>query len=174
MGVPLTDNESMVEQIRDELFLVDDAEHHSFGTLDIRGDLDAFWLFKTLNNSDSTLTGAFTEYFTESLNDEFRAGYFVNTRFPGKITREELREVVLACYRENTLVEALEASRGLPELEGIDAYRIACCYVYADWCQKTMGWNRKKRRKSRIKTNSERNVFLLTFKRFRYIIQKDM
>ena len=133
-GVESTELEALIAEIKTKYFGIDDDEYHTFGTLDLRGDLDAYYLYKTLKTDGGALSNVFESYFTESLTDETRAAFFINNRIPGNTTKEKVRAAITEKYVGNDLISALEASRSLSSLKNIELLRKACCYVFADWC----------------------------------------
>ncbi len=136
-GMTTVEIDDAVTEINENYFGVDDPEYHSFGLLDLRGDLDAYYIYTTLKNSGDRMSNIFSNYFTADLTDETRAAFFLNNRFPGNTTQEKVRTAILRSYGSNNLAQALEASRSLSELSNIETLRTACCYVFADWCYET-------------------------------------
>ena len=133
-GIKSTELETLVAEIKAKYFGIDDDEYHTFGILDLRGDLDAYYLYRTLKADGGNLSTVLENYFTEVLTDEDRAAFFINNRIPGNTTKEKVRGAVTEKYVGNALVKALEANRKLSDLENIELLRKACCYVFADWC----------------------------------------
>ena len=72
-------------------------------------------------------------YFTDSLTDAQRADYFLQNRLGGAKTKKDIRAKVLELYTGNALLEALEASYSLTDLENHDRLQQACCYAFADY-----------------------------------------
>lgn len=107
----------------------EDDDVHSFGMLDLYGDLDAYYIVQNLTGG-KTISAVMTNYFNSSLTDQFRADFLLRSRFPGAGTKEELRAAVLSAYKSNTAIAALESSRGLTDLDDL---RTACCYAFADY-----------------------------------------
>ena len=107
----------------------EDDDVHSFGMLDLYGDLDAYYIVQNLTGG-KTISAVMTNYFNSSLTDKFRADFLLRSRFPGAGTKEELRAAVLSAYKSNTAIAALESSRGLTDLDDL---RTACCYAFADY-----------------------------------------
>ena len=107
----------------------EDDDVHSFGILDLYGDLDAYYIVQNLTGG-KTISAVMTNYFNSSLTDQFRADFLLRSRFPGAGTKEELRAAVLSAYKSNTAIAALESSRGLTD---VDDLRTACCYAFADY-----------------------------------------
>ena len=128
-----TSVEDMAREIRTTYLLVDDDNDnvHSFGILDMRGDLDAYCLTKKLAaDSQATLSSVMEAYFTASLTDEARAVYFLQNRFGGSVIQEAVRNSVLNAYQADNGCSVLEADR---ELTNESDLRTACCYAFADY-----------------------------------------
>ncbi len=125
-----TELEPLTEEIRTTLLGVDHETEHSFGILDIYGDLDAYYLLRQYRNSESTLADIMTAYFSTSLTDKDRAVYFIINRFPNKLTREEVRSAIFTTYKQNTGVISLEAERNL---DSNSIVREATAYAFADY-----------------------------------------
>lgn len=53
---------------------------HSFGILDLYGDLDAFYILKKIGTG-VTISSVMKNYFTTSLTDAARAKFFLDNRF---------------------------------------------------------------------------------------------
>lgn len=106
-----------------------DPDTHSFGMIDLYGDLDAYYMIANLDGN-KTVSTVMKHYFTEELTDKQRATFFVYNRFSGAAQRSELRAAVLEAYSNNTPIAALEASRGFVSVYDL---RIACCYAFADY-----------------------------------------
>lgn len=119
--------EEMAEFIRVNCFGVnaDDA----FGMDDFYGDLDAYYLIKQME-SGAVLSEAMTAYFTEALSDADRSAYFMNNRFSGLETQEDVRTAVYNAYTGNVGISVLESDRGLSEDADL---RQAACYAFADY-----------------------------------------
>ena len=113
----------------------DNDDVHSFGILDLYGDLDAYYIVKNLSGG-KTISAVMSNYFNGNLTDSFRAEFLLRNRFPGAGTKEEIRAAVLSAYRSNTAIAALESSRNLTD---IDNLRIACCYAFADYIYELTG-----------------------------------
>ena len=126
--------EEMAEEIRtnnDKYFLYDHPSDdiHSFGILDLYGDLDAFYILKKLERSGS-ISAIMKNYFTANLNDSIRAKFFLENRF-GVSKKSEIRESVYSTYYGNEGIRTLEGTY-LPN--GVNAdLRRACCYAFADY-----------------------------------------
>ena len=126
--------EEMAEEIRtnnDKYFLYDHPSDdvHSFGILDLYGDLDAFYILKKLEENGS-ISAIMKNYFTANLNDSIRAKFFLENRF-GVSKKGEIRESVYSTYYGNEGIRTLEGTY-LPN--GVNAdLRRACCYAFADY-----------------------------------------
>lgn len=113
--------------IRTQCFGVDADD--AFGMDDFYGDMDAFYINKRAKAGDS-FTTIFKEYFTSTLSNEDRAAFFLNNRFKGLKTREEVRNAIYTQYSNNVGLSVLEADRGLSNESDL---RYACCYAFADY-----------------------------------------
>lgn len=131
--------EEMAEEIRtnnNKYFLYDnpDPEVHSFGILDLYGDLDAFYILKKIGTG-VTISSVMKNYFTTSLTDAARAKFFLDNRFGGVSTKDDIRASVYDTYYGNEGIRTLEGSY-LPN--GVNAdLRRACCYAFADYLYET-------------------------------------
>lgn len=113
--------------IRTKCFGVDADD--AFGMDDFYGDMDAFYINKRAKAGDS-FTTIFKEYFTSTLSDSDRAAFFLNNRFKGLKTRDEVRNAIYTQYSTNVGLSVLEADRGLSNESDL---RYACCYAFADY-----------------------------------------
>ena len=129
-GVTGIDIESLVAEISENYFLIDDDNAHTFGILDLRGDLDAFYIMQNITGGGKTMTSIMKNYFNSQLSDTFRATYFAKNRFPDKVTKAALRNAVYEAYVNNSGVNLLEGERNLTNDSSL---RYACCYVFADY-----------------------------------------
>ena len=131
--------EEMAEEIRtnnDKYFLYDhpDPEVHSFGILDLYGDLDAFYILRKLG-SNGSISSVMKNYFTKNLNDGLRAKFFLENRFDGASQKSDIRNAVYETYCSNEGIKTLEGTY-LPN--GVDPdIRKACCYAFADYLYET-------------------------------------
>ena len=131
--------EEMAEEIRtknDRYFLYDhpDPEVHSFGILDLYGDLDAFYILRKLG-SNGSISSVMKNYFTKNLNDGLRAKFFLENRFDGASQESDIRNAVYETYCSNEGIKTLEGTY-LPN--GVDPdVRKACCYAFADYLYET-------------------------------------
>ena len=123
------DVETLSNDIRTNLLGVDDKSAHSFGIFDLRADLDAYLINEKLN-AGQTLSEAMEAYYVSSTNMISRAAGFLNLRFPGKTTKENVRAAILDSYQSNSGVILLEAERKLSEDTML---REATCYAFADY-----------------------------------------
>ena len=125
--------EEMAEEIRtnnDKYFLYDDPDAHSFGRLDLYGDLDAFYILKKLPEGRS-ISAIMESYFNVNLTESVRAKFFLNNRFGSVSTKSEIRTIILDTYLDNDGVLTLEKSY-VPGGVNEDL-RKACCYAFADY-----------------------------------------
>ena len=132
--------EEMAEEIRtnnDKYFLLDDPAVHTFGRMDLYGDLDAFYILKKLNGSNA-ISSVMKNYFTTNLTDALRAKFFVENRLGGVTTKDEIRDAVFSIYSSNEGIRSLEGSY-LPDGVNPDI-RKACCYAFADYLYITAGY----------------------------------
>ena len=74
-------------------------------------------------------------YFSENLNDGYRAKYFLENRFDGINTKDEIRDEIYTTYCTNEGIATLERSY-LPDGTNPDI-RTACCYAFADYLYET-------------------------------------
>ncbi|MBQ7088692.1 MAG: phosphodiester glycosidase family protein [Clostridia bacterium] len=120
--------EEMADYIREHCFGVnaDDA----FGWDDFYGDMDAYYLVGEYEAGNGSFSDLMEDYFTASLDDVDRAVYFLNHRFPGLTTREEVRTALYNAYRTNVGIQILEADRGISDYSTM---RQASCYALADY-----------------------------------------
>ncbi len=125
-----TDVEGMITEIRENHFGVDHEGHHSFGYMDLYGDLDSYYLYLKLTNTSKSMSAIVEGYFDEDLTDTYRAAFFLKNRFPGENTKEGVRAAVLKAYKANSGCSLLEADRGVDAETDL---RIACCYAFADY-----------------------------------------
>ena len=106
----------------------------SFSLTDMYGDLDAYYIMDNL--PDEYEYYIFTEtvegYFTEELDDAFRAEYLLKNRLGTTGTREAIRETVYNEYLNNKVVATLEATREFNTKDRI-SLRKAACYTFADY-----------------------------------------
>ena len=106
---------------------------HSFTATDLYGDMDAYYVMHSYLAGGGSLSSLMENYFTDSLTDAQRADYFLQNRLGGAKTKKDIRAKVLELYTGNALLEALEASYSLTDLENHDRLQQACCYAFADY-----------------------------------------
>ncbi len=102
----------------------------SFSIADINADLDVFYFVDKIKNGETSLFAIFEELYTADLTEKTRAAYFLNNRFSGSITNEEVRASIYNTYKDNFLVQILEADR---KISGYPLLREACAYAFADY-----------------------------------------
>ena len=125
--VPEGTVEEMAAYVLAKCFGVDADD--AFGMDDFYGDMDAFYLVKQMKAGE-TLSAVMETYFTTELDDGDRSAYFLNNRFKGLETKEDVRNAVYEAYTQNVGLSVLEADRGLSDQEDL---RKACCYAFADY-----------------------------------------
>lgn len=126
-NVPAGTIDEMAAYILENCFGID-AEQ-AFGMDDFYGDMDAFYLDQQVK-AGQKLSTVMEAYFTASLSDSDRAVYFLNNRFKGLETREDVRKAVYDAYKSNVGLQVLEADRGLVNETDL---RMASCYAFADY-----------------------------------------
>ena len=131
--VPAGAVDEMAEHILNNCFGVN--ADNAFGMDDFYGDMDAYYLHKMVQ-SGKKLSTVMAAYFTEQLSDADRAAYFLNTRFKGLETKQDVRDAILGAYTANVGLSVLEADRGLNNLTDL---RKACCYAFADYLYELAG-----------------------------------
>jgi len=99
----------------------------AFGWDDFYGDMDAYYL---INEYSGSFASIMESYYTEDLDDTDRAAYFLNNRFAGVVTRDDVRTAIYNAYRTNVGIQVLEADRGLSDYSDM---RKAACYAFADY-----------------------------------------
>ena len=124
------DLDTMIADIRANYLGVDEDGVSGFGYLDIYGDLDAFYLVSRLR-AGIDLSAAMKHWFNESRTDRDRAIEFLNGRFDGLKTRENVRDTIYKTYSTNIGVQMLEAENGITAEDA--TLRYACCYAFADY-----------------------------------------
>ena len=130
------DVETMAADIQKNYLGVDDPSTHTFGQLDIYGDLDAFYIMNNISESKS-ISAVMKDYYNKNLTDKARAKYFVQNRFPGSGTKDEIRTAMYRAYSTNDMLSNLESSRGLGADDG--DLRTACSYAFADYLAELTG-----------------------------------
>ncbi len=109
-------------------FGIDAAD--AFGWDDFYGDMDAYYFVNEYLAGNGSFSELFENYFTAELDDSDRAAYFLNNRFPGKTTKNDVRNAVYDAYRLNVGIQVLEADRGISDYTDL---RKAACYAFADY-----------------------------------------
>jgi len=135
--------EEMVPVLKESYFLKNPQPSDVFSLSDFYGDLDAYYVLKTVMGREynldwetgiGTLAEVIMEYFTEELTVEDRAEYFLKNRLGNVGTREQVRRAVYNAYTGNKVVTTLESTRQfLTSPENINNLRKASCYVFADY-----------------------------------------
>ena len=134
-GIQTGTVDEMADIIRTEndkyfLHAVSSEGGHSFSQTDFYGDLDSTYVLKSMENN-TPLSTIFKNYFTKNLTDKYRIKFFLDTRFPGKETREDIRDAIYSTYLANEGIRTLE---GTYITGGINSdIRKACCYALADY-----------------------------------------
>jgi len=126
--VPSGTVEEMAAYIRANCFGVDADD--AFGWDDFYGDMDAYYLVNEYQAGKGSFSELIEVYFTAELDDTDRAAFFLNNRFKGVETKEEVRTAVYNAYRTNVGLQVLEADRGLSDEADL---RQASCYAFADY-----------------------------------------
>ncbi len=126
-SVPAGTVEEMAAYILANCFGVDADD--AFGMDDFYGDMDAYYLIAQLKAGKS-MSEAAEAYFVASLSDAQRSAYFMNNRFSGLQTQEDVRNAVYNTYSADLGIQVLEASR---ELSALTDLRTAACYAFADY-----------------------------------------
>lgn len=107
----------------------------AFGWDDFYGDMDAFYLNKSVK-AGGKLSEIMEAYFVESLSNVQRAEFFMKNRFKNLLTKDDVREAVFATYTSNAGLKVLEADRGI---SGETELRKAACYAFADYLYSQAG-----------------------------------
>jgi len=127
--------EEMVADISENYLGVDYSPSPGFSLADIQGDLDAYYIMKTLYATEyqnGKLAEILTGYFTEDLSDADRADYFLKNRLDTTGTRSQIREVVYKAYTGNKVISTLEGTREFDTNDLVNL-RKASCYAFADY-----------------------------------------
>ena len=103
---------------------------NAFGWDDFYGDMDAFYFIKEYKAGNGSFSELMEKYYTDELDDTDRAVYFLNNRFAGVETKDEVRTSIYNTYRTNVGIQVLEADRNISEQSTL---RQACCYAFADY-----------------------------------------
>jgi len=99
------DVETMAKQVRENYFGVDEAGVSGFGMLDVYGDLDSFYLIQQVKAGQS-ISAAMEGYYTDKLTDSDRAAYFLNNRFSGLETKEDVRNAIYNTYSSDIAIRS--------------------------------------------------------------------
>ena len=126
-NVPAGTIDEMADYIRTKCFGVD--ADNAFGMDDFYGDMDAFYLYKQMK-AGKRLSAAMEAYYTAELTNADRAAFFMNNRFSGLLTQEDVRNAVYTTYTSNVGLKVLEAKR---EISQCTELRQASCYAFADY-----------------------------------------
>ena len=102
----------------------------AFGWDDFYGDMDAYYFINEYAKGTAKFSALMEAYYTADLDDADRAAYFINNRFPGKTTKEQVRAAVYDAYRTNVGIQVLEADRKISDYSDL---RKAACYAFADY-----------------------------------------
>ncbi|MBE6727638.1 MAG: hypothetical protein E7562_03210 [Ruminococcaceae bacterium] len=127
--------ETMVANISKNYLGVDFSPNPGFNDTDIYGDIDAFYVMQQLYSSKyehGVLTEILLTYFTEDLDNEFRAEYFLKNRLGSTGTRAQIRDIVYNAYTTNKVISTLEGTREFSSSD-LSTLRRACCYAFADY-----------------------------------------
>lgn len=127
-NVPAGTVDEMAAYILENCFGVDADD--AFGWDDFYGDLDAFYLINEWKGTDKKLSDIMEAYYTDDLDNADRSAYFMNNRFSGLETQEDVRAAVYNTYSTDIGLQVLEADRGLSDANEL---REAACYAFADY-----------------------------------------
>ena len=133
-SVPEGTVEEMAAYILENCFGVDADD--AFGWDDFYGDMDGYYFINEMQKTDNTksLSELMEEYFTAELDDADRASYFLNNRFGGMASADDVRglvrEKIYTNYANNVAIQVLEADRNLSD---VGDFREAACYAFADY-----------------------------------------
>ncbi|MBE6768071.1 MAG: hypothetical protein E7549_04075 [Ruminococcaceae bacterium] len=128
VGVPAGTVDEMAAYIVKNCFGVDADD--AFGWDDFYGDMDAYYLISEYAAGNGAFGALMDAYFTADLDDADRAAYFLNNRFKGVETADDVRTAIYNAYRTNVGIQVLEADRGISNASTL---RQACCYAFADY-----------------------------------------
>ena len=126
----IADFDAMVKEVKEVYLGVDLDDISGFGILDIYGDLDAYYLINQMR-AGGALSDIMKAYFTGSLTDNDRAVYFLNTRFRGVLTNEDVRDAIYNTYKADVMCQILDADNGITSADA--NLKKACCYAFADY-----------------------------------------
>ncbi|MBQ8621422.1 MAG: phosphodiester glycosidase family protein [Oscillospiraceae bacterium] len=126
-NVPEGTIDEMTAYVLENCFGVDADD--AFGMDDFYGDMDAYYLTAQVK-AGTKLSAAMEAYFTAELTDVDRAAYFLNNRFSGLETQDDVRTAIYDAYVGNVGLQILESKR---ELSDCTDLRMASCYAFADY-----------------------------------------
>lgn len=137
------DFETMVTQVREQIFMKSTCEDDKFSETDFYGDLDGLYLVQSLSAlSDDYTAGDMTrlirEWCTASLSDTVRAEFFLSNRLGTSGTRTQIREAIYTAFTGNNVITTLEGTRTFLQTDSayLEKLRKASCYAFADYiCQ---------------------------------------
>ena len=135
------DLDAMVQDIAENYLCQSLPESDIFSQTDMYGDLDGYYVMDVLSKisyEEGTLTDLLQKYFTEELDDESRASYFLKNRLDGVSLRSDVRDAVYYAYTGNKVVATLEATREFTST-ALDDLKMACCYAFADYICRLAG-----------------------------------
>ncbi len=134
--------EEMLAEVSTNYLLQDDPEEvGGFNQQDMYGDLDSYYLMRTLLAStyeQGDLTALFESYYTTELSMETRADYFLENRLGGVSLRGNVRDEVYNLYTGNKLLSTLEGTKEFKR-DDVSELRKVCCYAFADYICKLAG-----------------------------------
>lgn len=128
VGIPSGSVEEQAAYIVENCFGVDADD--AFGWDDFYGDMDAYYLINEYSKGNGPFSALMEPYFTAQLNNVDRAAYFLNNRFTGVETADDVRTAIYNAYRTNVGIQVLEADRNVSNASTL---RQACCYAFADY-----------------------------------------
>ena len=134
--------EEMLSDVSANYLLQDDPEEvGGFNQQDMYGDLDSYYIMRTLLAStyeQGNLSALFENYYTPELTMETRADYFLKNRLGGVSLRGNVRDEVYNLYTGNKLLATLEGTKEFKR-DDVSELRKVCCYAFADYICKLAG-----------------------------------
>ena len=131
--------DTAAKEIRTKYLGIDDPTTHTFGILDLYGDLDAYYFMSKMQaDSSQKLSFLMESYYTADLKDADRADYFMTNRLSGTKTKAGVRAKLLKAYTSNSMIDTLEKSRSLNG-DSYTGLRKACVYAFADYLTNLAG-----------------------------------
>jgi len=132
------DLETMVDQIRYNIFLKTTTNDDKFNLTDWYGDIDALYVMTELAKVDYgtvTIGAIIAGLCTSDLNDADRAETFLKARFGYQGTRQQVRDDVYNAYSSNKVITTLEGTRNFLNTDSayLAKLRKAVCYAFADY-----------------------------------------